>query len=588
MRWYSLIGTLLAAVACTGSACSKDKSGDADPAGQGTPVTIQRKFCPGNYFQTDEIHQQLQTQIEAGGKTMTQDNAQEIRIVTHIQVDPPDATGGKQMTYTFARFRMKSNVGDVDTDRPAKVRPAAAGPSDLMEAVYRAMLFSRIQFQVDDQERIVSVQGFDPMWDRILRVCPNPVAVEDLKKSFGEKALIEAVQAGGDLLPPSPVAPGATWNREVERTLPIIGTTRCSAQCSLEEIQDSAAGRMAKIHYTQRARKDEGHSDPVTIGGAKADVQSADLTTAGTLLFNVDTGMIEANDVRQTGPIVLQISVPGGQKALCRIQLDGTIRSRIEPTSLPIPTPPAAPPAPPTPVRPTPPAPTPRPKVPEPAHKTAPPAPVAPVPHKETPAAPTPINDVTSALDAMTSDNASRQRDAAKWFAEQDITSAQDLANIHKTLDPLLSDSNQRRREAALHVCCRFARKDDGPTLVKLAQGQNRDCWGPAMGALMKIDPASGRKVYEERIGEFFFRVAAAKEFTALGAPGEKAVLPLLSSANIQVRQEICGILAKIGTPESIPAIETAVTSLAKRDQPRIKVLAERAVREIRKRADSK
>lgn len=60
------------------------------------------------------------------------------------------------------------------------------------------------------------------------------------------------------------------------------------------------------------------------------------------------------------------------------------------------------------------------------------------------------------------------------------------------------------------------------------------------------------------RLSDFLDRPKAARALTAMGPLAEKAVVPLVGKGDPPTRMAACGVLAAVGTPESLPALEAA------------------------------
>ena len=78
----------------------------------------------------------------------------------------------------------------------------------------------------------------------------------------------------------------------------------------------------------------------------------------------------------------------------------------------------------------------------------------------------------------------------------------------------------------------------------------------------------------------FVDRHNAAKALEQIGAPAEKGLLPLLEEEDWVTRMEVCKLLEKIGTPESLPQLERA----AEDSNGLVKRFASQAIEAINKR----
>lgn len=128
---------------------------------------------------------------------------------------------------------------------------------------------------------------------------------------------------------------------------------------------------------------------------------------------------------------------------------------------------------------------------------------------------------------------------------------------VVKALEPLINANDPFTRHEAIEVLCVWANKDSVPLLLKaLAAGDNFVIRGEVIKALGRLKDERAIEPIAQRLEEFAERDAAIEALKAMGPAAEKAVLARLDHDDWQVRQAACEILIKIGTRQSIPALE--------------------------------
>lgn len=97
----------------------------------------------------------------------------------------------------------------------------------------------------------------------------------------------------------------------------------------------------------------------------------------------------------------------------------------------------------------------------------------------------------------------------------------------HKDLAARASYFDRGGRSSCLEAFCRWADREQTPTLLKIAHrplsnasdvGVNQDSVGAALKTLLRLDPAAADNLVHERSGEFFFRTAATRALESLTA----------------------------------------------------------------------
>jgi S1-C subfamily serine protease/HEAT repeat protein len=157
-------------------------------------------------------------------------------------------------------------------------------------------------------------------------------------------------------------------------------------------------------------------------------------------------------------------------------------------------------------------------------------------------------------------------------------------AKVCRVLLRLVSDGHSFEETTALQALTRWADASCVEPLIALLDGDDDFRRGQIAEILGKLgDPRAAQplaKLMAE--DDFGFRYAHALE--SLGPAAEKAVLPLLRHKDEDVRQTACGVLEKIGSRQSLAALNAMLTAESDK-QSFASHAAERAIEEIRSRA---
>jgi hypothetical protein len=127
---------------------------------------------------------------------------------------------------------------------------------------------------------------------------------------------------------------------------------------------------------------------------------------------------------------------------------------------------------------------------------------------------------------------------------------------IAALLTPLLSDRNSFVKTAAAKALVNWATPDSTAALRKATE--DNDLWlrKAAMEALARFPTPENAQAVAARLVEMSDRADADKALEVMGSAAEPAVLTYLKDRDSWVRLEACKVLGKIGTTNSISAIE--------------------------------
>jgi hypothetical protein len=156
-------------------------------------------------------------------------------------------------------------------------------------------------------------------------------------------------------------------------------------------------------------------------------------------------------------------------------------------------------------------------------------------------------------------------------------------AQVALALDELVREDAKKRSPTAHSVfqaLALWATKDNIPTLVPLVDSEDLILRMGAVKVLGTLPDERSAAALAKRLPATLGREAVSRALQALGPVAEEPVLDLLPSQDKRLRDEICRILAVIGTKKSLPKLQAVVES-----QPRYSAyLAEEAIRKIEAR----
>lgn len=202
------------------------------------------------------------------------------------------------------------------------------------------------------------------------------------------------------------------------------------------------------------------------------------------------------------------------------------------------------------------------------------------------PPAPTrkPIDNSADALAALGGTDALRRREALRWIAA--AKNLDDPRAALAALDGMLESKDQNERREALGAYIRWAGAEQAARLTALANSgaDLGTAWPTLVAGLMRLDPATGRKIFEEQYDKVAFRSPTVIELKRLDSSCETSFWPLLESPKWEVVKSTCDILGEIGTKSSLPMLEALVAKAPKQSQATVKRMVDTATAKIKGR----
>lgn len=156
----------------------------------------------------------------------------------------------------------------------------------------------------------------------------------------------------------------------------------------------------------------------------------------------------------------------------------------------------------------------------------------------------------------LQSDDRQRVLQTLQWLAQDEVQGGRHQAQLAESLENKLSD--QEFRPHALRALRNWATRANVPALIDLLDDNSQR--GVAAEILVKLkDPRAVEPLMREFATNFFRRGEATTHLIGMGPVAEPYVLSYLSHPDWQVQKAAIGILNRIGTKRSLPALQTIV-----------------------------
>jgi HEAT repeat protein len=176
-----------------------------------------------------------------------------------------------------------------------------------------------------------------------------------------------------------------------------------------------------------------------------------------------------------------------------------------------------------------------------------------------------PVHGVADALRELHSGDGNRQTAAARWLETQPVDAGR-RQEVARALEPLLDDRNGGTRLAGMKALLRWCGPENVPAIVRLLESDptgfdGDECRKRAIDALVKLKDPRGAPAVARNWKQPFEREWTRRSLEQMGPAAEAAVRPYLEDPEFGVRVEACRTLKRIGTRQSLPALEEALAN---------------------------
>ncbi len=303
-RYAALLAALALAAGCGGSDetdYSKLPEAPEQEGYTGPKLSLCLRWTPGAYEMVTETGMEL-TVTPEGQAARRQKMTQEVEV--RLDVGSPNEAGMKEARLSYESVDQKMTAGGrtfaFDSAGPAERNSAelAAALGPLLEADIR------IVFDVED--RVAEVRGLNEVWDRVAGTNPGMAQMSaQMKDEMGDQMVRQLLNGSADLLPTGPVGPGDTWSATIPLNLPFVGRAGLEYECRLDDVEETAEGRVAHVAFRGRMRE-EGPT-AASVGPNAVTITDVDFQQVGSLSFDIDMGMITGTSMKQTGRMSMTV-----------------------------------------------------------------------------------------------------------------------------------------------------------------------------------------------------------------------------------------------------------------------------------------
>jgi hypothetical protein len=134
--------------------------------------------------------------------------------------------------------------------------PSSGHP--MMAAGMAPMIDKPLSVKMDATGKVVSVSGINEIWDAAAAEDSRMAAMaEAMKEQRGAGYITNMVTWASKMMPPGPVAVGASWDIERPEEMAMLGELAVKRHCTLKEIKSTPAGQVAVIAFTSSVQKDK-------------------------------------------------------------------------------------------------------------------------------------------------------------------------------------------------------------------------------------------------------------------------------------------------------------------------------------------
>ncbi|MGA2265280.1 MAG: DUF6263 family protein [Phycisphaerae bacterium] len=251
-------------------------------------ITLKSRYAPGTYVMTLQLDSNSTSTLPNG---QVVDEKHTMTTVWEMEVGNQDANGLTTARMTFKRVAVTNqSKGMIMTYDSAYLQDS----NPLMAKVYAPMIGQAVVVTLDANNKVISVSGMDEIADAMaaanLQMTQTSQNFQNLKKTFSNDSLAEAMNWASEVMPSQPVAVGERWETSHSQSPPTLGEIEIKEKCTLKEIKSTPAGKVAVIAFTFNAEKSQGKST-TTNTGMEMTFNNIKIHQDGTMEMLLDSGM---------------------------------------------------------------------------------------------------------------------------------------------------------------------------------------------------------------------------------------------------------------------------------------------------------
>jgi uncharacterized protein DUF6263 len=228
-----------------------------------------------------------------------------------MTVEDIAADGNVTLRQSFESMRMDISTpnGKFSIDG-AKPSASGAPPEQAVQKVFAAMLNEPFTIVLTPSGRVVKVEGFTRLMDRMFAAMPSDPqaasALTQMRTGLSDEQMTATFSQGFTELPAKPLKTGDAWTTSGTVPNPVFGPTIMSSSLTLMSLD----AQVAKIAAKVKMERDPKGTPPPGPMGLKTDMGVADGETE--TLFDVAKGRLQRATTTITVPMSMSGTGPDG------------------------------------------------------------------------------------------------------------------------------------------------------------------------------------------------------------------------------------------------------------------------------------
>jgi hypothetical protein len=296
-------------------------------AAHGQPTRLQYKWVKG-----DETRYRLvQTTNSKVSGIPDQPEAAIDQVVTQVikqTVESVAADGTVILRQTFESADMDMKAPGV----PGFDGPQGAGASQMAtaNATMKALVGETILVSISATGLVTKVEGMSRILDKMAATMPAGTEQQQTRAALtammGDEQMRKTMERNFAVFPDRPLSPGESWSRDMEVTLPMVGTLTATTTSTFKGVEPINGSPMARVAL-DTIMKPRADATPPPAGPVSGTI--VDNRTQGEVLFDVTLGRVQK--VATTTDMTMKVAVPGpaGEAVNFQTLVHGTVTMEV-------------------------------------------------------------------------------------------------------------------------------------------------------------------------------------------------------------------------------------------------------------------
>ncbi len=261
----------------------------------GPKVKLEVKFTPGSYVLVEKMTIPMKMKIKVGGQTQPMDMTMSMTVGGGVDISKINSSGEQDVRFVCQTIKADMTIPGMT------MKYDSEGPESKQTGQLARALKPLVGVAVTLTGKDGKWKNVDEALKTVLGKIGNAQMRQQMAGTWGPFLKELLTQHWAKMIPPEPVAPGDEWKSTITvSSVPMLGEMSFTANCRLQDIRNTAQGKIAIMDFIVKAKVADREVKPGPGGPpVKMKIQTLQIYMTGTAEFNMDIGLATRLDLKQ-------------------------------------------------------------------------------------------------------------------------------------------------------------------------------------------------------------------------------------------------------------------------------------------------